>query len=73
MLSNERIARDEQCRIDLEKKLEVWRAHNSNIHEQLDSKIDTMKARFADLKVEIDYDTTRLERNLGSGPKVGLL
>mmetsp|Transcript_13694 Transcript_13694/g.28198 ORF Transcript_13694/g.28198 Transcript_13694/m.28198 type:complete len:178 (-) Transcript_13694:206-739(-) len=70
--SNERIARDEQRKAELDQKLEVWKDHNTNVHAQLDSKVDSLKARFTDLEVELRYDVSRLEStSLGLGPKFG--
>lgn len=69
--SNERVARDEQRRAELDQKLGVWRSQNESTQSQLDTKIDGLNSRFADLSVEIQHDASRIERKIGANPKFG--
>lgn len=44
-------------------KLEAWREWNTTRQEELDSKIDTLSAKYDDLMVEIKYDSGLLEKS----------
>mmetsp|Transcript_22005 Transcript_22005/g.47956 ORF Transcript_22005/g.47956 Transcript_22005/m.47956 type:complete len:167 (-) Transcript_22005:125-625(-) len=67
---SERIAEDERRRAGLEAELKLFRVRNAETQAKLDAKIDDASARFADLQIELKYDVDRLEKKLGSGPKV---
>ena len=67
---SERIAKDEERRAGLEAELNLFRARNADTQSKLDARIDAASARFADLEVEMKYDIDRLEKKIGSGPKI---
>lgn len=69
--NNKRVMAAEKRKADLEQKLEAWRNHDKKLHEKLDTKIDELNSRFADSAVELKYDTDRLEKKIGQGPKFG--
>ena len=76
MSSNERLAKDEEKRVELEKKIEEWKQTNDTIQVKINETIDSYRARFDDAQVQIQYDTTQLllkQNNANSGnTKVGI-
>lgn len=70
MLSNERLAKDEEKRLELEQKIHDWKQTNDTIQGKINETIDSLRARFDDAQVQIQYDTTQLlskQNNTTSG------
>mmetsp|Transcript_22604 Transcript_22604/g.31562 ORF Transcript_22604/g.31562 Transcript_22604/m.31562 type:complete len:167 (+) Transcript_22604:127-627(+) len=58
---NERKINELQRQEHLEQQMEAFQEQNAKVQEQLDAQMDTSKARFADMIVEMQHDAKRLE------------
>lgn len=62
---NERLSKEVDRKVQVEEELMKWRAQNEQLQANLDDSMDTLKAKFNDLAVSMQYDTNKLVNSIG--------
>ena len=68
---NNRQAKNELRKLQVEHQIHEWREQNEFVQQQLDEKVEMLRNRFTDVEFALEHDVRKLEQRLDSTvPKV---
>ena len=67
---NNRTAKEELRKLEVERKIQEWRDDNDIVQKKLDEKADELRSSFADMEFALSHDISKLEKKFDSVPKV---